>query len=59
MASRWSSTPIGVEFYLGSEQFAADPLTKFDTNESRFRLEGPCLLVVRQAGAVASAMGSS
>lgn len=49
----------GVEFYLGNLVFAADPLTKFDTNESRFRLEGPTLLAVRQPGAVAGVASSS
>jgi hypothetical protein len=54
--SWWCSCPSGSEFYLGNLTFAADQLTKFDTNESPFRLEGPTLLVVRQPRAVASAV---
>jgi hypothetical protein len=41
-----------VEFYLGSARFDADPFTKFNTNESRFRLEAPTLAVVCQPDGV-------
>ncbi|HSL10142.1 MAG TPA: hypothetical protein VLA82_02360 [Actinomycetota bacterium] len=47
-----------VVLYLGSTRFDSDGLTKFDTNEIRFRLEAPCLLVVRQANGVYVVAGS-
>jgi hypothetical protein len=44
--------PSAVEFYLGNLAFASDPISKFDSNESRFRLEGPTLAVARQPDAI-------
>ena len=34
--------------YVGRAEFSADLTTEFSTNQSRFRLESPCLCVVRQ-----------
>jgi hypothetical protein len=41
-----------VQVYLGPAIFAADTTTEFSTNQSRFRLESPCLCVVRQPDGV-------
>jgi hypothetical protein len=38
-----------VELFLGTATFASDTTTEFSTNQSRFRLESPVLLVVRRA----------
>ncbi|MGZ8576760.1 MAG: hypothetical protein ACXWYI_02185 [Actinomycetota bacterium] len=37
-----------VQVYIGRAEFAADTVTQFSTNRSRFRLESPVLCVVRQ-----------
>ena len=42
----------GVTLYIGNAKFDADVTTKFDTNESRFRLESPVLLVISQPDAI-------
>ena len=35
------------QVYVGRAEFSADATTEFSTNQSRFRLESPCLCVVR------------
>jgi hypothetical protein len=44
--------PSTVRVYADNPRFDADPYTGFSTNESRFRLEGPALCVVRQPGGI-------
>jgi hypothetical protein len=42
----------GVLLHIGAAEFSADTLTRFDSNESRFRLESPALATVRRAEAI-------
>lgn len=41
-----------VLLHVGAAGFSADSLTRFDSNESRFRLESPALAVVRRPEAI-------
>jgi hypothetical protein len=40
--------PNAVRLYLGDVRFDSDPYSRFSTNQTRFRYEGPACCIVRQ-----------